>query len=104
AVIDYTVEPNRRQATVDVMFNIQENKQSVVTRVDVSGNNWVSRGLISSQIRVKPTEVLNAAELANSRANLYQTGAFQLVEITRKDDPPPPMLQPHQKAIALEVH
>ncbi len=84
ANVTYSLDAHPRTAGVDIVFHIEENKQSVVEDIQITGNDAVSRGLISSQILVKPGDILDADKLANSRANLYDTGAFQLVEIDRK--------------------
>ncbi|MGE0405804.1 MAG: outer membrane protein assembly factor, partial [Candidatus Korobacteraceae bacterium] len=104
ANVQFTPQVNERAATVTAVFLIEEGEQSVVHEVVITGNEYVTRGLISSQILAKPGEVLTAPALSNSRANLYETGAFQLIEIERRPLERTPDMKPNQRSVDLLVN
>jgi outer membrane protein assembly complex protein YaeT len=85
--VDVQMALNRDQAAgrVDVTVNIAENRQSVVADVVVEGNRNTSENMILTQLEVEPGGVLDLQKLGNSRRNLYNTGAYSLVEIVREE-------------------
>ena len=103
AGIDYSLELHEQDNTVSPVFQIQEGQQSIVHQVTIIGNDEVTRGLINSQLLMKPGEALKGSELSNSRANLYSTGAFQLVEIDHQPAERTPGLKPSQKLVNVQV-
>jgi outer membrane protein assembly factor BamA len=70
---------------VDVAFSISEGSQSVVAGVTIQGNEKVSENLVRRQIQLMDAQPLDLSALARSRRNLYNTGAFSLVDITRRE-------------------
>jgi outer membrane protein assembly complex protein YaeT len=82
---DYVMQRSRERETVDITFRIREGRQAVVREVVVTGNDRTSENLIRTQLAVKPGEFLSLARVADSRRNLYNTGAYSLVEINREE-------------------
>jgi outer membrane protein assembly factor BamA/autotransporter translocation and assembly factor TamB len=74
---------DRAVGLVDVTFDVVEGRQSVVADVRVAGHRKTSDRLVAEQLEIKPGEPLDLARLGRSRRNLYDTGAFSLVDITR---------------------
>lgn len=81
AQVETSVE--RGQGKVDVTYRITEGPKEVVEKIEVTGNDATSAQLVRSQIAVKTGEALEPAKLAESRRNLYSTGAFALVDLER---------------------
>jgi outer membrane protein assembly factor BamA len=83
---DYSLVLDRAQGKVDVAFTVREGRQSVIADVKIAGNDRVSNHLVSEQIQLMPGAPLDLTLLAKSRRNLYDTGAFSVVDITRRDE------------------
>jgi outer membrane protein assembly factor BamA/autotransporter translocation and assembly factor TamB len=81
----YGLTVDRLGGRVMATFTIEEGRQSVVQEIRIAGNEKTSDRLVREQLVVKPAEPLNLQELSRSRRNLYQSGAFSLVDITRRD-------------------
>jgi outer membrane protein assembly complex protein YaeT len=84
---DMVVERHPEAATLDIRFNIAENRQAVVSEVIVEGNTNTSENMIRTQLELAPGAVLDLKKLGNSRRNLYNSGAYSLVEILREEIP-----------------
>ena len=64
-------------------FAIDEGRQSIVRDIRVAGNDKTSERLVREQILVAPNEPLNLQALSRSRKNLYDSGAFSVVDLSR---------------------
>ncbi len=73
------------EGAVDLAFTISEGRQSIVAGITIEGNDKVSTRLVSEQIQLADAQPLDLSALARSRRNLYDTGAFSVVDITRRD-------------------
>jgi outer membrane protein assembly complex protein YaeT len=82
---DYDLTIDRATGEVDVAFSIREGLQNVIAGVTIQGNESVSENLVRRQIQLMDAQHLDLSALAESRRNLYDTGAFSLVDITRKE-------------------
>jgi len=82
---DYELVQDRATGEVDVAFTIREGRQSVVAGITIEGNDEVSDRLVREQIQLEPDQPLDLSALARSRRNLYDTGAFSVVDITRRE-------------------
>ena len=65
-------------------FTISEGRQSVIAGITIEGNDKVSDQLVRRQIQLTTAQPLDLSALARSRRNLYDTGAFSVVDITRR--------------------
>jgi outer membrane protein assembly factor BamA/autotransporter translocation and assembly factor TamB len=86
---DYSLVLDRGAGVVDVTFEITEGQQSVVGPIQVRGTRRVHEDLVRNQLTVTPGAPLDLSALAKSRRNLYDTGAFSLVDIDHADRPAP---------------
>ena len=102
AEFDLTVKGNKTAGTADVVVRISENRKGVIKEVVIEGNEKTSNNLISTQLEVKPGDVLNLQKVSNSRRNLYNTGAYSLVELRREELPNPS--DPNEKPVRLVVN
>jgi outer membrane protein assembly complex protein YaeT len=84
---NYELALDREAGRVDVRFVVAEGAQSVVAGLEVKGNDETSDRLVREQLELVPGRPLDLKELARSRSNLYSTGAFSLVDITREELP-----------------
>ena len=82
---DYDLVINRGAGQVSVAFRINEGPQNVIAGITIQGNRRVSNRLVQRQIQLAEAQPLDLSALARSRRNLYETGAFSVVDITRQD-------------------
>ena len=82
---DYEVRLDEGAGRVDVAFTVEEGPQSVIAEIVVEGNQVTSERLVREQIELETSEPLDLGLLARSRRNLYDTGAFSIVDITREE-------------------
>jgi outer membrane protein assembly factor BamA/autotransporter translocation and assembly factor TamB len=82
---DYDLVINRGAGEVSVAFTINEGPENVIAGITIQGNRRVSNRLIQRQIQLAEAQPLDLSALARSRRNLYETGAFSVVDITRQD-------------------
>ena len=85
---DYALVQDRATGQVDVSFTINEGRQSVIAGITIGGNDKVSNHLVREQIQLAEAQPLDLSALARSRRNLYDTGAFSVVDITRREMSP----------------
>ncbi len=78
--IEYALT-ERDDATVDLNFRFQEGRQGVVETVDVDGAYNTSEKLARGQVKLSSGDVLNYRETIDSRRDLYQLGAYSLVDL-----------------------
>jgi outer membrane protein assembly complex protein YaeT len=81
---DYELVLNSESGQVDVTFTIDEGVQSVIADVVVAGNEKTSEHLVRQQVELETGRPLDLSLLARSRRNLYDTGAFSIVDVTRE--------------------
>jgi len=79
----YSLALDRTNGTVDITFEIEERAKSVIAGLQVQGNRKTSDRLVTEQLEIQPEQPLDLAALGRSRRNLYNTGAFSMVDITR---------------------
>jgi outer membrane protein assembly complex protein YaeT len=80
-VVGYTIRRVQEPGCLDIAFQVTENEQQVVKNIEIEGNRETSDGMIRSQIPLKPGEILDYRETNKSRRQLYDTGAYRLVDI-----------------------
>ena len=79
-----SVSKRPRAGLADVEFHVEEKRPSVVESVNVSGNRNTSESLIRTQTELAAGDPLSFSGLSRSRRNLYQTGAYSLVDLERE--------------------
>ena len=79
----YQLSIDRSNGRTGVEFSIDEGRQSIVAGIRVAGNDKTSDRLVREQIIVTPSEPLNLQALSRSRKNLYNSGAFSVVDLSR---------------------
>jgi outer membrane protein assembly factor BamA len=81
----YQLALDHDAGVLDLRFTVNEGLRSIVAGVETTGNQETSTRLVRSQVEIEPGQPLDLSALARSRKNLYSTGAFQLVDITREE-------------------
>ena len=84
AEISYALHRHEEQGTVDVVYQIEEREQEVVQAVNIEGNDQTSERMIRTQLEIAPGEALDYTKTSESRRNLYDTGAYSLIDIERR--------------------
>lgn len=82
---DYVLGIDREAGAVDVTFSVAEGRRSIISDISIAGNDRTSDRLVRGQLTVDPQQPLDLSTLGQSRKNLYDTGAFSIVDITRRD-------------------
>ncbi|HEX5107881.1 MAG TPA: translocation/assembly module TamB domain-containing protein [Vicinamibacterales bacterium] len=75
---------DRASGAVDVTFTVTEGQRSVVSDIQVAGNDRTSDRLVRDQVDIEVGTPLDVAALGRSRRNLYDTGAFATVDVRRE--------------------
>jgi outer membrane protein assembly complex protein YaeT len=84
---DYELAVDRDAGRVDVVFSVVEGLQTIVGEVVVAGNVKTTDHLVREQVELDTDQPLDVSKLAQSRRNLYEIGAFSVVDITREELP-----------------
>ena len=79
--IESRTERDLQRGEVDIRFQIDEQDQDVIRRIEIAGNNYVDDGFIRKHLRLNEGEVLDHTKTELSRRALYKTGSFELVEL-----------------------
>ncbi len=79
----YQLTIDRVGGRTSVAFTVDEGRQSIVREIRVAGNDKTSERLVREQIIVEPAQPLNLQALSRSRKNLYDSGAFSIVDLSR---------------------
>jgi outer membrane protein assembly factor BamA/autotransporter translocation and assembly factor TamB len=81
----YQLALDRNAGALDLTFALKEGQRSIVASIEPSGTQETSPTLVRTEVELKTGEPLDLAALARSRKNLYGTGAYTLVDITREE-------------------
>jgi outer membrane protein assembly factor BamA/autotransporter translocation and assembly factor TamB len=86
----YSLAVDRNSGLLDVRFAVNEGRRMVVASIDVQGTDKTSDALVREQMELAPGAPLDLSALSRSRKNLYGTGAYAMVDITRDREETPP--------------
>jgi outer membrane protein assembly complex protein YaeT len=104
--VNYELRRIDTDASVEVLLTIEEGKQHVLRQIVIRGNRETTENMILGQIGVQPGQVLTTPSVSQARSNLYETGAYQLVELNHPvvvDEPATIPLSPNQVPVDLRV-
>lgn len=79
----YQLTLDRIGGRVGVAFRINEGRQAIVSDVRIAGNDKTTEHLVREELAIKPAEPLDLKALSRSRKNLYDSGAFSIVDLSR---------------------
>jgi len=69
------------EGTVDLAFIINENQQSIIKEIHVSGNLLSKRNIIRRELKFKEDDVIDFRTINETRKRLYDLGIFEVVNI-----------------------
>jgi len=75
---------NRKEKTVQVVFDIQPGEIFYVDKIDISGNYESRDYVIRRELRFAPGDLLQRKEISRSQARLYRLGFFNSVNFDPK--------------------
>jgi outer membrane protein assembly complex protein YaeT len=81
--VNYELTIDRIAGRTSLSFVVNEGRQAIVAGIRVAGNDETSDRLVREQLEVTPAEPLNLRALSRSRKNLYDSGAFSTVDLSR---------------------
>ena len=106
AELEFRMEKEPSRSTVRVHVAIQENRQSVIERIQVAGLKTTGEKLALSQLGIEPGKPLNFEQSTKGRRALYNTGAYTLVDLSYNPievpgGRPDPALKPLEATLRL---
>ena len=101
--VTHVPKPDTKTGTMNLEFDITENRQKIIKEVAVKGEEKTSEHLVRKQIKLKEGDVLDTEKVAQSRISLYDTGAFTLVDIETQEIKPDGTLNDNQEPVRLTV-
>jgi outer membrane protein assembly complex protein YaeT len=81
ANVQSSVRVHEEENFVDLNFNINENRQAVVSQILISGNILTKDKIIRREIIFKKGDVVNFQAINETRKRLYDLGIFERVNI-----------------------
>ncbi|MBI2820730.1 MAG: translocation/assembly module TamB domain-containing protein [Acidobacteria bacterium] len=102
-VIDYEQRPRREAGLVDVTFHVTENRKQVVQEIRVEGNKETSARFVREQMEISEGDALDFKKSGTTRRNLYQTGAYSMVDIDTQPLERPAGAPADSQPVALQV-
>ncbi|MEZ5404165.1 MAG: translocation/assembly module TamB domain-containing protein [Bryobacteraceae bacterium] len=95
----YQVTRGNGSGLAAVKFSIVENQRSVITSVKVEGADHTSESFVKKQIVLEQGLPVDFDLLGRSRRNLYDTGAYSLIEVEQQ----PAATTPTERDVAVTV-
>jgi len=82
--VRYDIRKDKKNATVDIIFNIIPNEKVYINDVIISGNSRTLDRVIRRNIYLAPKDLFNLTNFKDSRSALNRTGFFKSAKITQK--------------------
>lgn len=99
-VVSAAVKKIESADSVHLTFAIEENTSGVVTEISIEGTGQTSENLVRGQLGLQPGDTLDFDKVTRARRNLYDLGAYSLVDI---EADPLDQKQPGNKPVNLRV-
>jgi outer membrane protein assembly complex protein YaeT len=90
ARIDYAIARHDDRDSVDLRFNVVENKQTSIRSVKIAGNRQTSVKFAQGRLLIAEGEVADTSKIRESVTNLSRTGAYAAANIDVQVAPEPP--------------
>ena len=106
AFVRAELKPESDKSTLDVVFQVTENRRSVVAGVSVEGTYATSDKYVRDRVILREGEPADTNKLNQSRKNLIDSMAFNLVDVkagAAKPDQAPPNLPAGTQPVWLDV-
>ncbi|MBL4689986.1 MAG: outer membrane protein assembly factor BamA [Rhodospirillales bacterium] len=92
------INRNRKNRTIDIVFEINEGPRVFVERIDIVGNVRTQDRVIRREFRLIEGDAFNSAKLRKSRQQLQNLGFFETVSVERL-----PGSAPDKTVVKVEV-
>ncbi|MFP4082983.1 MAG: outer membrane protein assembly factor BamA [Candidatus Aminicenantes bacterium] len=80
-VVRFRIEVHEREGLVDLIFDIQENQQGKIARIQVSGDSLTRKKVILREMMFKQGDMVDFHLINQTRKRLYDLGIFERVNI-----------------------
>jgi outer membrane protein insertion porin family len=89
---------NRKEHTIDIVFDVQEGPRVYVDRIDVTGNVRTLDRVIRREFRLVEGDAFNTNKMQRSKERIKNLGFFKKVEVTNR-----PGSAPDRTVVTVEV-
>jgi outer membrane protein assembly complex protein YaeT len=103
ARIEYVIARHDDRASVDLKFNVVENKQTSIRSVTIVGNRQTSVKFAQGRLLVAEGDVADTAKISESVTNLSRTGAYAAANIELQVAPEPPGSKPPAETVGTST-
>ena len=102
--VSVTTLVNEKQGQVDVVLNIDEGRQQVLSGIDVSGAEITKVGIIERALDLEPGQPANLTDVYRAEKRLYDTGVFRTADISLLpvEGAKPGPVEPVRAAVTLQ--
>ncbi len=83
------VEVNIQNDSVDLEMRISEGRQATINKVEIKGNDRLYEHVIRRELRTKPGQLFNKADIQRSAREIAQTGHFNPENMDIRPTPNP---------------
>ena len=88
-IISYRIMRDPGAELANVSFEIEEHRQGVIREIVIEGNDRTSDGFVRRQLSINQGDLLDLDKIGRSRTNLYNTGAYTIVDFQTEEIPEP---------------
>jgi outer membrane protein assembly complex protein YaeT len=82
ARVSVTTLVDRERSRVDISLTVEEGQQQILAGVDIRGAQVTSRSTIERAVSLESGQPANLTDIYRAQKRLYDTGAFQSVDVT----------------------
>ncbi|MGE3844685.1 MAG: translocation/assembly module TamB domain-containing protein, partial [Vicinamibacterales bacterium] len=79
--VEATTHVDRQSALVDISLNVDEGRQQIISRIDLTGTASTARSTIDRAVKLEVGQPATLTESYRSQKRLYDTGVFQSVNV-----------------------
>ncbi len=83
----FRIEQSPESTHADIVFQIDENRQSIIGEILIEGNRLTSADLVKRMLTFDTEEALDFSELSNTRRKLYEIGLYSFVDFETEELP-----------------
>lgn len=87
ADIDYQINKNSLNKTVDINFNIQKNKKIYIRNININGNDRTEDKVIRRELKILSGDPYNNTRIKRSKQRIMNLGFFSKVEVKKEAVP-----------------
>lgn len=84
AVVKFDIQKNKKDGTVNVIFNVIPGKKVYINDVKISGNNRTLDRVVRRNVHLAPGDLFNLTDFKDSKSKLKRTRYFEDVTLEQK--------------------